>query len=393
MGMPPPLIANDTPADASTDDTSPIRFLSCAKLGTYRNKGTGRQGTDIRFRKYKELPHERMEIMSYMPEKQAFVYDQKNPQLIEIRHTLVKLAELAPAILKTRLRYGWKPVMYVRYLEPFKPPFSSVDFTFAALPPSQKNCWFFRQDTGDEFQYLLTNRSREHLQLRRWRATKKAYFCNFIFSNNIYTRNRFCKLLSRYKPIMCPGRQRNNMPQLPRYSGPGGGILAKLDFLAQCRFTIAFESTLQDYYLSEKIYHAFCTGSIPIYFGCPQVAKCYNTEAFVNCHDYRSFDAVVERVKEIDSNPALYRRYANAPPILPSSRLHRLNEETRHHAQTILDAVIARRNEKCSRTQAVLRQATMIANCLVDCLLHPFHISRFRMSMKRRKWVRQAFKS
>ena len=91
------------------------------------------------------------------------------------------------------------------------------------------------------------------------------------------------------------------------------------------KFTIAFENQSTPGYISEKIAEPLAVGSIPIYWGCETIADYYNPQAFINCHDYPDFDAVIEHIIEVDTNPALYEKYLNAPPALPGQHYH---EET-----------------------------------------------------------------
>ena len=189
--------------------------------------------------------------------------------------------------------------------------------------------------------------------MREWREVKKTRFCNFIYSDDgkphTHVRRDFCRLLAEYKPVACPARSLNNMPLIPRY-----GREAKLDFMAGCKFTIAFENSSSDYYLTEKIFDAFCAGSVPIYWGCPRVAEYFNPAAFINCHDYGSFEEVVERVREIDGDSVLYRQYLDAPPVLPGSRFHEMIEENRRHVDRIVAAALERRGRRKSRLRDVV---------------------------------------
>ena len=119
-----------------------------------------------------------------------------------------------------------------------------------------------------------------------------------------------------YKHVDCPGRSLNNMrfPQPPYHADP---YIEKLHFIKDYKFTIAFENRSFPNYITEKMSHPLAVGSIPIYWGCPEAADYYNPKAFINCHDFPDFDAVIEHVKEVDNNPELYAEYINAPPTLP----------------------------------------------------------------------------
>ena len=87
----------------------------------------------------------------------------------------------------------------------------------------------------------------------------------------------------------------------------------KLDFLSRYKFTIAFDNSSHDGYVTEKISDPLSVHSVPIYWGSPRVAEDFDPGCFVNCHDHVDLDEVVERVVAIDRDDDLYRRYLVAP--------------------------------------------------------------------------------
>ena len=137
----------------------------------------------------------------------------------------------------------------------------------------------------------------------------KKGFCSFVVSNCFAddVRAVFYDKLSRYKTVASGGRFRNNI---------GGAVANKIKFQSEYKFAIAFENTSYDGYCTEKLMEAFAAGTVPIYWGDPRVVKDFNPESFINAHDYNSFDEVVERVKEIDSDDAQYLKMRNATPLL-----------------------------------------------------------------------------
>ena len=150
-------------------------------------------------------------------------------------------------------------------------------------------------------------------------------FCNFIYSNEdegigTLLRKDFCQKLANYKSIDCPGNVLNNMKDAiePRN---GNWISSKLDFIKNYKFTIAFENTFSNGYITEKLMHAFMTNSIPIYFGDPEVSRMFNPKAFVNVRDFDSFDEAIEKIKELDSHDELYMRMLQEPVIDDLSQL------------------------------------------------------------------------
>jgi len=147
----------------------------------------------------------------------------------------------------------------------------------------------------------------------------KIKFCNFIYSNEndsegVVPRNDFCKKLSNYKRVDCPGKVLNNMNDAiePRN---GNWTQSKLDFIKNYKFTIAFENSFSKGYITEKIMHPFMADSIPIYYGDPEVLRMFNPKAFVNVRDFKNFDEVIEKIKELDNNDELYMQMLREPII------------------------------------------------------------------------------
>jgi len=98
-------------------------------------------------------------------------------------------------------------------------------------------------------------------------------------------------------------------------------------FLAPYKFSIAFENESYPGYITEKILYAMLTNAIPIYWGNPEIGKDFNTRSFINCHEYKNFNEVVERVIEIDSDQNLYRQYLAEPYYLDNRIPENLLEE------------------------------------------------------------------
>lgn len=120
---------------------------------------------------------------------------------------------------------------------------------------------------------------------------EKTGFCNFVYANPVPYRERFAKALARYKRVDSPGASLNNMPAIQE-SGFYAHLAdpawwnAKRMFLRRYKFTIAFENYSYPGYDTEKIVDAMHAGSIPIYFGNPQIGRHFNPASFVNGHDY-----------------------------------------------------------------------------------------------------------
>ena len=82
----------------------------------------------------------------------------------------------------------------------------------------------------------------------------------------------------------------------------GGPVKDKIAFERDYKFTMCFENTSSIGYTSEKIMEAFAGRTVPIYWGNPDIAEEFNPEAFINCHDFDSFEEVLEEIKRLDAD-------------------------------------------------------------------------------------------
>jgi hypothetical protein len=146
--------------------------------------------------------------------------------------------------------------------------------------------------------------------------TRKTRFCAFVVGNLHKTEKRreFFHRLSQRKQVDSGGRALNNI------GGPiPNGPLAKQVFLRPYKFNLCFENQSLPGYTTEKIYEAFLARCIPIYWGNPHIHEEFNPKAFLNYFDFPSEDALIERILEIDANPALHLEYLRQP-IFPNNQ-------------------------------------------------------------------------
>jgi hypothetical protein len=164
-------------------------------------------------------------------------------------------------------------------------------------------------------------------QVEAWLARPRQ-FCSFFYSNPVAHRESFCRALSRYKQVDCPGRSLRNMPPIDDGTAGPDKWTRKREFLAQYRFTIAFENTRAPGYRTEKILDPMLAGSIPIYWGDPRIAAEFNPRSFILASDYvtpplRTADRLLRllgRRTLRDYQPAQFKSAADNA----RRRLHRL---------------------------------------------------------------------
>lgn len=143
-------------------------------------------------------------------------------------------------------------------------------------------------------------------------------FCNFIYSNGSADpiREEFFDLLSStYKKVDSGGRYKNNLQG-------GMPVMDKLEFQRNYKFSIAFENSAHRGYITEKIVDAFAAGTIPIYWGAPDIKDFFNEKAFINVRDYHSLRDVVEKIREIDSDDSSFQKMLAEPAYVSEEVKH-----------------------------------------------------------------------
>lgn len=196
---------------------------------------------------------------------------------------------------------------------------------------------FNRCDYAFSFDYPITERNYRLPIYRRWREYGELFnirepervklqnrkFCSFMVSNpNAVERIGFFEKLSSYKMVDSGGRFLNNIGH-PIQRGND----YKLAWMRNYKFSITFENSSYPGYTTEKLMHALISDTIPIYWGNPLAGLDFNPKAFINCHDFKSFDDVIELVKEIDQNDSLYEEYLRQPYLKDNNETEFCKEE------------------------------------------------------------------
>ncbi len=167
----------------------------------------------------------------------------------------------------------------------------------------------------------------KHVQID---LNEKTDFCSFVVSNphGNEARAQFLDELSKYKTVHSGGRWRNNV---------GGPVEDKLVFQRKHKFSIAFENTVHPGYTTEKIVQSFAAQTIPIYWGDPRVIETFNPDAFINCNDFPNWESVMERVKEIDQDDALWLKMMQTPALIDPTIVERTRKEAKEFLYHIFD--------------------------------------------------------
>ena len=93
------------------------------------------------------------------------------------------------------------------------------------------------------------------------------------------------------------------------FSHAKGRIEDKLKTLAGYRFSLCFENSIARGYITEKIFNCFCVGTIPIYFGAPNILDKIPGNCFIDFRDFQSMEELFEHLKQLSEKD--YQTYLN----------------------------------------------------------------------------------
>jgi hypothetical protein len=69
-----------------------------------------------------------------------------------------------------------------------------------------------------------------------------------------------------------------------------------IEYYKKYKFVIAFENSIGDYYITEKILNAFYSGAIPIYSGSSKIKELFNEKAFICLQDFENDEKCIEYI-------------------------------------------------------------------------------------------------
>ena len=146
----------------------------------------------------------------------------------------------------------------------------------------------------------------------------KSKFANWISSNPCLPRknmidylNEHYKHIDYYGDIYYGNNTLNKGQKLP------GHFFQDNDIHYLYKFNFAFENCATKdnvIYISEKIEHGYRNNSIPIYWGCSNVIKFFNTESFINLCGL-TYDEMISKISEVDNNDELYKHMFYSYPF------------------------------------------------------------------------------
>lgn len=134
------------------------------------------------------------------------------------------------------------------------------------------------------------------------------------------TKQAMCSLIASSKKKQSGHKLRHDLVQWSRETGQDIDVMGrgykpfakKSEGLAPFRYSVVIENTREDGYFTEKLIDALLCNTVPIYWGCPNIADFFDTGAMMVCEDMADIQRAIKNMSESD--------YASRLPALTAAR-------------------------------------------------------------------------
>eukprot|EP01112_Ceratiomyxa_fruticulosa_P007052 TRINITY_DN1816_c0_g1_i1.p1 TRINITY_DN1816_c0_g1~~TRINITY_DN1816_c0_g1_i1.p1 ORF type:complete len:364 (-),score=45.98 TRINITY_DN1816_c0_g1_i1:66-1157(-) len=121
-------------------------------------------------------------------------------------------------------------------------------------------------------------------------------------SSPMNDRNEVVQEIMKHVKVDSYGRFLNNK-QLDR-------SVKKIDVIGKYKFHLAFENSADEDYVTEKIFHCFLAGTVPIYLGAPNIDMYTpSNHSIIKVHDFPTIKDLVDYLLYLDKNDEEYNKY------------------------------------------------------------------------------------
>ena len=121
---------------------------------------------------------------------------------------------------------------------------------------------------------------------------------------------------------------------------PGNLLNFAATLIAKYKFYFSFENTIQDGYVTEKLFFTLNIPTLPVYYGCLNVPNITTVPSFIKASDFPTPKALADYLLYLDAHPEEYMQYHRwrwDPSLFDEEYLHRLtygvagpDEQTAH---------------------------------------------------------------
>jgi len=140
-------------------------------------------------------------------------------------------------------------------------------------------------------------------------------FCDFIYSNSRAHpfRDAFFRALDDSRRVSSLGPHLFNGAGMPGSGQVGNWEKEKIKLQSNFKFSIAIENAFYSGYTTEKLLTSILAGSIPIYWGNPDVGKDFNEARFINLHKFQSIQEAIEYILSISEDYYVLEKISREP--------------------------------------------------------------------------------
>lgn len=213
--------------------------------------------------------------------------------------------------------------------ENYLPDFNLVDYAITRYPMSLQDRHLYvpgfiscEMPIAERFAALSLKDRNYSSDILNNKTIFASFICRHESEDGI--RGDFFKELCKYKKVLSVGEYLNNTGNEINVSWEDD---SKIKFLKKCKFSLCFESTKHNGFLTEKISDAFFGDTIPVYFGSDDVLEYFNEDAFIFVKSREDFDRAIKRIIELDNDDTKYLEMMKKPVLKdPDFYVKKMNE-------------------------------------------------------------------
>ena len=152
---------------------------------------------------------------------------------------------------------------------------------------------------------------------------RNAGFCSVVQTSTHEYRQMVFDKLNKHKQVTSAGAWNQNTDAINKYQWQSTDYIVRIDgltyrekigFMSAYKFNMAMHYIDTPNCIQEKIFHAYASGSIPIFHGNANILHDrFNPKAFINLHDYANLDDAITQIVTIDTNEDIREDYIRQP--------------------------------------------------------------------------------
>ena len=163
--------------------------------------------------------------------------------------------------------------------------------------------------------YLSLKEHYKSIKPNDYLNTKKL-FCAFMYSYDVPHRIKYFNLLNGYKRVDGLGNSCHNKDIINKNRENNSYLDDAVEIYTEYKFVLALENFYQEGYFTEKIINPLIAGSIPIYWGTPDVFNYINKKRVIYIQDYKNDEELMDKIIELDNSDEEYNKIISEPVFI-----------------------------------------------------------------------------